>query len=191
MNLIQVQAKDFLSRNFQEGDHYSSFIQSVRSELFEYRKPAHRLEFIDHLMVMLKRKYDKHLEHCDYKNDRGKCSKNTQYENILFFIQNEKDDIVSTISSEEYTPTERAALNNNIQQVLADLQTLKDGQQITYDDLMQMTEELKELYFLGKKNWTQLLIGKLTEMVASGVVSETVSKAIIDVVNSRYDDFVQ
>ena len=57
---------------------------------------------------------------------------------------------------------------------------LKKGQELIYNDLLNEIEELKELYFLGKKNWKQLLAGKIIEMVTGGVLNETVSKELIE-----------
>lgn len=54
-----------------------------------------------------------------------------------------------------------------------------------YEDLLKEINELKDLYFLGKKKWYQLLIGKSVEMAAGGIVSETVSKQIIEQVKSN------
>ena len=45
-----------------------------------------------------------------------------------------------------------------------------------------MTEVCK-LYHIGKKNWVSLLSIKLTEMISSGIISETISKSIIDYIN--------
>jgi hypothetical protein len=39
---------------------------------------------------------------------------------------------------------------------------------------------------LGKKNWKQLLIGKLFEMTAAGVISETVSKEIANSIGTVF-----
>ena len=38
-----------------------------------------------------------------------------------------------------------------LDKILSDLQTLKNGQQIIYEDLKEEIESLKELYILGKK----------------------------------------
>jgi hypothetical protein len=50
---------------------------------------------------------------------------------------------------------------------------------------------LKNLYFIGKKNWCQNLAGKSLEMVASGVVSETVSKKLISIAGVTFNKLIQ
>jgi hypothetical protein len=190
MNLIQEQAKEFLSRNFTEGDDAKEFVQSVRSELLEYRKVSHQLVFIDEILVRIKRKADAHSEVCTYSG-KGKCPKNFSFENILFFLQNERDELIELIPVTDYTPFERDQISNSLQQILSELQTVKDGQEITYDDLSNAINELKENYFLGKKTFTQLMTGKLAEMVASGVIGETVSKEIVQVVSRHYSELIR
>lgn len=41
-------------------------------------------------------------------------------------------------------------------------------------------QELDNLYFLGRKNRKEIFIGKFTEMTMAGIISETVSKGIIE-----------
>lgn len=51
---------------------------------------------------------------------------------------------------------------------------------------MQEMQELKELYFLSKKTWMQIFTGKITEMVAGGVISETISKELVNSISKTY-----
>jgi len=191
MNIIQQQTSDFYDRKFNDRGKYEDFIQEVRSQLFEYRKDVHKLEFIDHLMTLLKQGYDEHLNHCEFPNDRGKCFVNKNYENVLFFVQNERDEIIESLPSTEFSVQERTDINESLQKILADLDKIKMGQEITYDDLISELNELKEFYYLNKKHWSQLLIGRLTEMVASGVISETISKDIVETVTKHYAGLIK
>jgi hypothetical protein len=65
------------------------------------------------------------------------------------------------------------------------------GQEIIYDDIIDGIEELKNLYFIGKKNWYQNLAGKSLEMVASGVVSETISKKLIRIAGDTFTNIIK
>lgn len=190
MNLIQEQTVDFFKWQFDEHARYEDFIQKVRSQLYEYRKDTHKLEFIDHLMTLLKVDYDKHLTVCNYPKEKGKCPTNKNYENTLFFVQNERDAILENLTSEDFKPKERADINESLQKIIADLDKIKLGQEITYDDLTEELNDLKEFYYLNKKHWSQMLIGRLTEMVASGVISETISKDIVETVAKHYDGLI-
>jgi O6-methylguanine-DNA--protein-cysteine methyltransferase len=191
MNLIQDQATRFFEWKFNEHGIYKEFISEVRTELYEYRKDAHKLEFLDYLLTLLKQGFDKHLEVCQHKNEKGVCSVNKNYENSLFFIQNEREEVINCLPTTEFNLQERSEINESLQKILEDLNKIKIGQEFTYDDIVQEINELKEFYFLNKKHWSQMLIGRLTEMVASGVISETLSKDIVETVLKNYGGIIQ
>ena len=142
-------------------------------------------------MTLLKQGYDKHLTLCEYPNDRSKCVVNKNYENTLFFIQNERDEIIESLPSTDFSLQERTDINESLQKILADLDKIKMGQEITYDDLITELNDLKEFYYLNKKHWSQMLIGRLTEMVASGVINETISKDIVETVTKHYSGLIK
>jgi len=190
MNLIQQQAEDFYKSNFDERGEYEEFIGNLRIQLNEYRKQIHKLEFTERIMTMLKINYDKHLITCKFPNDRLKCYLNKNYENSLFFIQNEREDLLENLPESEFTNVEKFEINESIVKIIEDLQTIQLGQQITYDDILAELNELKEFYYLNKKHWSQLLIGKLSEMVAAGVVSESISKDIVEAVSKHYEGLI-
>ncbi len=79
---------------------------------------------------------------------------------------------------ETFTPEEMQTANEKLDVLLAEIQTLKMGHEVIWTDIRKDIEELKALYSLGKKNWRQLLLGKIAEMVAAGVVSDTLSKTV-------------
>jgi O6-methylguanine-DNA--protein-cysteine methyltransferase len=191
MNLIQDQATRFYEWKFNEHGTYQEFISEVRTQLYEYRKDAHKLEFLDYLLTLLKQGFDKHLVVCTHKNEKGVCGVNKNYENSLFFIQNERDEVIESLPKTEFNLQERTEINESLQKILEDLNKIKIGQEFTYDDIVQELNELKEFYFLNKKHWSQMLIGRLTEMVASGVISETLSKDIVETVLKNYNGIIQ
>lgn len=96
--------------------------------------------------------------------------------------QNTKPQTESNKSS-AFSDEEQETLNAKIDSILEELKTLKAGQEVIWADLMKELSELKDLYFLSKKTWRQLLTGKLAEMVAGRIITETVSKRIADSIN--------
>lgn len=74
-----------------------------------------------------------------------------------------------------FTEVEKAEIIERLNSMSDDLSKLKDGQEIIYDDLMAEMEELKKLLsVLGKKNWSEVLKGKLMtwgfgEMLDQGI----------------------
>lgn len=188
MNIIQQQAKDFIRFRFDEHGKYEEFIEKVRNQLYEYRKDTHKFEFVDYIITLIKQGYDRHLLDC--KHPDGKCFVNKNYENALFFLENERDELTENIPPAEFNAREKSSINDSLQKIVADLEKIKMGQEITYDDLILELNELKEFYFLNKKHWSQLLIGRLSEMVAGGVISETISKEIVETVTKNYSGLI-
>ncbi len=70
--------------------------------------------------------------------------------------------------------------SEKLDKIINDLDELKIGHEAIYDGLCEEIEQLKNLFFLGKRNWKQLLAGKTIEMVTGGIISETVSKELIN-----------
>ena len=58
------------------------------------------------------------------------------------------------------------------------------GQQIIFDEL----DELKEHLNLGKKNWFQLLKGKLFDLTVSITLEETVIKGVYETLSDGFED---
>jgi predicted DNA-binding protein (MmcQ/YjbR family) len=96
----------------------------------------------------------------------------------------------SELNPEDFSREEKTSLNQTLQKIVKDLNTIKLGQQITYDDVKDEFEELKDLYYLNKKNWVQLFTGKLSEMVAGGVIIETISKDLAEIIKTSYKDLI-
>lgn len=170
-------AMEFAENQYHYTGSPREFIDKLKSELYRYNSDSDKLNYISVVRNFVKNGHDEHYEEC---KNREKCDELKDYNKALYFIDGlgidygiklKNDDIFSDIEKLEY--------NNKLDQILRDLQEMKQGQEITYNDLLEEIEELKKLYFLGKKNWKQLLAGKTVEMVAGGIVSETVSTQLI------------
>lgn len=67
--------------------------------------------------------------------------------------------------SADFSQEELVILNQKLDEMLERLSKLELGQQITYDDLKNEVDELRELTkVINKKNWFQLLQGKLVSI---------------------------
>ena len=131
--------------------------------------------------------YDNHMLVCKTKDN---CSINEFYENTLFFLQEELEELEEKLTPEDFTKIQRKTINDTLQFIVEDLNKIKLGQELTYNDLLEEFEELKDLYYLRKKNWMQLFQGKVTGMVAGGVISETVSKEIVKILTENYEKLI-
>lgn len=187
MNIIQNQADIFIRRKVRESRNYKEVISDLRTELWEYRKDIHKIEFVERIIKKTKIKYDDHLKVCQ----KGPtCRNNIFFENTLFFLQEELEELESNLSPEDFSLIERKSLNETLEKILSELKEIKLGQEVTYNDLSDEFDELKKLYYLNKKNWLQLFNGKISEMVAGGVISETVSKDIVKILVDNYDKLI-
>ena len=59
------------------------------------------------------------------------------------------------------------------------------GQEILFDEL----EDLKNNVNLGKKNFRQLALGKLLEMVSSSIIDKTIGNEIYKELSSGFKNF--
>lgn len=87
------------------------------------------------------------------------------------------------ISSTDYDKisSSESEIARKIDEIIERLTTLGDGQEILFEEL----EELKDLYGkIGKKNWGQLLKGKLIDLGLSQIVN-------MDVINSIYQELTE
>jgi hypothetical protein len=187
MNIIQKQAEEFLLDHLSEQGNYKEFIENVRSQLWEYKKNVYKVEFLEHVINKVKNAYDDHLPKC---YDINNCPSNKFYENSLFFLQEELEELESELKPIDFSREEKALINKTLQKILVELNTVKLGQQITYDDLKDEFEELKDLYYLNKKTWLQLFTGKISEMVAGGVINESISKELFFILRDNYDNLM-
>lgn len=176
MNYIKKRADKFVERYIvgQVSDH-QDVIDAAKSEIYNIDDDLDKVTFLRVVLEVNAKEYRDHLLVCSNKTG---CQTNFDHESIAYFLTQELNGLGIRTNNDQFTIEEKADAESKLDQVLNDLQTLKDGHQIIYDDLKAEIDDLKELFILGKKTWFQLLLGKTREMVISGVISETVSKQI-------------
>jgi hypothetical protein len=193
-NIIERQADKFITN--QLGYNIDSFrlikdtIANIRSELYEYHSYAQKAVFLERIRYRIKLGWENHNLNCPHIKSGQKCHNDENYENSLFFVQNEIDEINSNIEPIHLSVQEKETVTQLLNKIVSDLDVLKMSSEFTYNDIINEIEQVKSLYFLDKKSLSQILIGKLTEMIAGGLVSETISKEIIDVINSNYPEII-
>lgn len=189
-NILERQTDDFIEENFGWDldiiSDYKTAMSLIRAQSYEYRKLAHRLEFLERLNFRFKKAYDNHYSRCKAIKRGEICRLNVFFEDLLFFLQNELEDVKSNLPNSDFSNTEKMSSNIAIDEIINEINKLQAGQQVIYEDVIKEVEELKTLYFLGKKHWFQLFAGKLTEMTAGGIISETVSKGLLKLVEGYY-----
>lgn len=105
-----------------------------------------------------------------------------QYPGIVHLIKLRSFDSFKKKSADHFAIEEKIIAAEKVDEILERLKRLELGQEVLYTDVKEDLDELKTLFHLGKKHWKQLLIGKVGEMVLSGIISETVSKQILKLI---------
>lgn len=183
MDIILEKAKRFADNYFQNPSKHEELLNSAKGRVYEIDDPLDKIKFINFLLDRNNSDYEKHKPKCA---DPGNCRYSFAYENIAYILIQELNKLGVHFNQDTFTEEEKEAAESRLDQILKDLNEVKLGQQVIYEDLTKEINELRELYFLGKKKWHQLLIGKSVDIVAGGVVSETISKQIIEEVKKSW-----
>lgn len=180
MNYIKKRADKFVQLYVERQiSEHKTVIDAAKTEIYDIDDDLDKATFLRIVLEANAEAFEKHLKVCTNEID---CPTNFNHESVTYFLTQELNRLGIKTDNDQFTIEEKIDAENKLDQILKDLQTLKDGHQIIYDDLKSEIDSLKELFMLGKKTWFQLLLGKTTEMVIGGVISETVSKEIVSAV---------
>ena len=177
MEFIDKYTKDF-TRIYLKGNiaKHEDIISKTRIRLNEIDNQLDKTRFLSGILNENNELYSKHLKRCERPND---CPQNYAHESINYFLTQEINRLGIKTDDNLFTKQDIDIINDKLDEILKTQDELKKGQEIIHDGLLDEINELKDLYFIGKKNWFQLLYGKCIEMTISGVISETVSKEIV------------
>ncbi|MES2458893.1 MAG: hypothetical protein V4594_25305 [Bacteroidota bacterium] len=177
MDYIKKRAEKFVSHYIEhQVDEHEKVISEAQSELYNINSPLDKITFLRVILEANDKEYQKHLLVCTNTNE---CQINYEHESIHYYLAKELEDLGIHLNQDQFTKEEKVVADNKLDKILEELEKVKLGQQLTYDDILAELEELREFYILGKKKWYQLFLGKTAEMVIGGVISETVSKELI------------
>ncbi|KRT15969.1 hypothetical protein ASU31_10700 [Pedobacter ginsenosidimutans] len=184
MDFIKKRAENFAKQYIDnQVDEHETVVDEAQMELSKIRNPLDKITFLRVILELNERQYQNHLLVCRNKNN---CPENDSHEAIHYYLTGELEDLGIHLNEDQFTKEEQLTAESKLDQVLKELETVKFGHQVIYDDLMKEIQELKDFYILGKKKWYQLFLGKTTEMVLGGVISETVSKELVSVMGNVF-----
>jgi hypothetical protein len=103
---------------------YQEFIDEVKSELHKYRKPAHKVEFLQWILSKLKMDFDRHYEEC---TDKENCPINETYENSLFFLQIELEELEVSLSDQDFSTLKKTQMDKKLEEMLDEIKLLRLG----------------------------------------------------------------
>ncbi|EKB03899.1 hypothetical protein HMPREF9711_02084 [Myroides odoratimimus CCUG 3837] len=183
MDIIKVFSDKIISRQLSRGRmRIADFKSNVTEHLWDISDKRDKVRLLTILVDEVKKDYEEHKLVCERPNS---CNQNEFYELALYYLRNELIDLDIILDENTFTEEDKKSAESKLDQILKEIEFLKKGQELIYEDLLAEIEELKELYFLGKKNWSQLLMGKVVEMTVSGVIGGTVSQNIIDIAKEQ------
>ena len=178
MEIVSEIAKDFFEGRYYYSENPKSFISEVESELYTLGTQSDKLSFLSIIKNSVESENEIHKEGC---KTEGICNVEKGHLKTIYYLKAlmEENGIIER-PNDAFSEREIMDYSEKIDKIINDLDELKKGHEIIYDGLCEEIEQLKNLFFLGKRNWKQLLAGKTIEMVASGIISETVSKELIN-----------
>lgn len=179
MSYITKLAEKFAERNIEElnGGDENHIMSLIHDELAKIFILSDKIKFTTILLEKNECGLRDHVLKCKTKD----CLTQNTYEAINFYLNQELYKLGFNQKNDQFSTEEKIKFESFLNELMEEIQTLKNGQQIIHEDLMGEIEELKELFFLGKKNWKQLLIGKIQEKGASFLIGKIVTDLSNDI----------
>jgi hypothetical protein len=183
MDIVLQKAKKFYEYNHVDSRTLNDVLEKTINETSSFFDSLDKISFLKYLISNHSQEIKDHEKFCKEKPEECDYSMTLRY--YVFGLENEIKRHSQT--ADKFNDTELSDIKAKLDKILQDMNTLKDGNEIIYEDFLKEFEDLRGSVNLGKKTWRQLLLGKMFEMTASGVGSETISKGIIKEFQSMYD----
>ena len=177
MDIIINLADKFSKLFIRDGSTPNELIEETQIEVGKIYNPQDKIKFLQYVIEKNRESHEEHLKDC---KQRENCVRLINHKKIDYFLCQELKLLGTQKFEDNFSNFEIESFNKKIDKILSDIEDLKDGQRIIYEDLNEQLNELKNLYFLGKKKWFQIMVGKVIEMTTSGIISQTISKEIIE-----------
>lgn len=187
MSIVEKEALKF-SGNwgfYKNARTLKSLKSNLTDKLYDFNREQDKLDFLRVLRSKTLKDKEEHAKTC-----RG-CSFDEIRTTALFVIDQELDEINSyytySLHKEyEFTSKEESELHNKLNDISDYLKELGFGQEIIFQEL----DELKNHFNLGKKNWFQLLKGKVVDLTLKKIIDKTIVKEIYNQLSDGYEEVV-
>lgn len=172
MDFIENLSKKLANR-IKRGPHpYKDRIESIRKSIQDIGDDSDKIKV---LLICLDQTTLSLLTHQRSCVSPNGCQTDEAYSGLQYFLRQDLANLNVVMDQDTFTLDQRNLANTKIDDLQDEIKKLGLGQQIIFENI----EEVKELYYYGKKRWFQIVIGKLTEMALAGVIAETASKKLI------------
>lgn len=161
-------------------------VDLVLEEANNIKSERDKIDFFSTILEGNEKALQLHLSECPTPN----CDDKMNHDRVSYFLQQELALLGVNANQDYFTSEEKENFNHFVDTIIEQINLSNQLMTEQFEILSNEIEELKNLYFLGKKNWKQLLLGKTSEMVASGIVSETLSKPLLDLAKNTFQNLL-
>ncbi len=188
MKIVEKEALEYAEYEFFNGELHctvDNLSSDLSSKLYSLKRKKDKLFFLN---ILRKEVLNQKLEH-EKTCSKVNCGTSQEKETGLFVIDQEIEEISQSYEyqpkySDEFSSEQKSELHNSLNDIKDKLTELGFGQQIIFDEL----DELKEHLNLGKKNWFQLLKGKLFDLTVSKTLEETIIKEVYEKLSDGFEN---
>lgn len=166
MNVVEKEAVSFFNRKLYASARSLDTIKStLEMKLYDFKRDRDKLDFLKILhekTIFAKEEHARNCKGCSFDDTRNLG---------LFAIEQEIESIneyytFKPKSEDAFTVEQESKLHSKINEIIEKLENLGVGQEVIFNEI----DELKSHFNLGKKNWFQLVKGKLFDVgIAYGV----------------------
>lgn len=165
-------------------DH-RSFIEQCAKAMLNYKKNICCIVFLERLQELVKTNQERHLQFCA-DTDHTECRFNKFYKVVLFYLKNELDYQERNLPFVYFKRNERRELDRNIEEMVNLIPALKTSDRGNFMKLKLELNEMKSYYFLDKKNWRQLFLGKVMVLEHSQIITPDQSHTLLKRIDERF-----
>lgn len=165
-------------------DH-RSFIEQCGKAMLNYKKNIDCIVFLERLQDLVKASQERHLQFCA-DQDHTECRFNKFYKVVLFYLKNELDYQERDLPFVYFKRNERRELDQNIEEMVNLIPALKMSDRSNFMKLKLELNEMKSYYFLDKKNWKQLFLGKVMVLENARIITHDQSNTLLERIEERF-----
>ncbi|TXK71780.1 hypothetical protein [Mesonia sp. HuA40] len=188
MNIVETEANQFSKRLFKSGktNTLENLKSKITMKLYDFNRDRDKLDFLKTLRVNSIADKEKHMKTC------SGCGYDKEIDIGVFAIDQEIDEINRFYTFEpkpedEFSVEEESELHSKLNSILEKLEKQGFGQQIIFEEI----EDLKNHFNLGKKNWFQLLKGKVVDLTIKKVLNKTIVQEIYNTLSEGFEEAVK
>lgn len=166
--------------------HWKNFIEETLYD--NINKNADKRRFLLTFNRLIQENLEGHKAKCSKIN----CQTETDLHSILFSIEQVLDSIPENIDPpiDSFSTNEQINITIKLDDILKQMKESDSINNAAFEVLYNEIQELKGLMNLGKKNWKQLGIGKVSEMVLGGIVDKAFGNQIFNAISETKSEFL-